>query len=85
MEPKDPTLAAIEAGQVEIRDHLEFFVKKLSAVSRPCSIPRIDFKEFQALYQRNQHGIGRHFVIHQHDHPISGIDQEPCSQQRATG
>ncbi|KAF2170161.1 hypothetical protein M409DRAFT_19767 [Zasmidium cellare ATCC 36951] len=72
-EPRDPTLAAIEAGQVEIRDHLDYFVQKLSAVSRSCSTPRMNFESFQDLYKRNQHSKGRHFVIHQHDHPISGV------------
>lgn len=69
-----PSLAAIEAGEAQIRDHLAYFVRHLSSVSRPTppSIPRLPIDRFQALYKRNRHPHGRHFVIHQHDHPISG-------------
>ena len=28
---------------------------------------------FKDLYERNQHKNGRHFVIHQHDHPVAGV------------
>ena len=67
------SLAAIEAGEAQIRDHLEYFAKNLKEVSRPTSQPRISIEDFKNLYQRNEHKHGRHFVIHQHDHPISGI------------
>lgn len=69
---EDAGLAAVEAGQVEIRDHLTYFVKHLSACSRPTTGPRISFPAFEDLYTRNQHKHGRHFIVHQHDHPISG-------------
>lgn len=69
-----PTLAAIEAGEAQIRDHLAFFSEHLGAASRHTapSVPRLGIEDFQALYRRNQHARGRHFVVHQHDHPISG-------------
>lgn len=69
----DPTLAAIEAGEAQIRDHLEYFAKHLSQVSRPTANPLLSIQDFKSLYKRNQHKHGRHFVIHQHDHPVSGI------------
>lgn len=68
----EPTLAAIEAGQAQIRDHLEYFAKHLGSVIRPSAGPRLSIDNFQALYERNQHPSGHHFVVHQHDHPISG-------------
>ncbi|KAK4543889.1 hypothetical protein LTR36_004663 [Oleoguttula mirabilis] len=69
----EPTLAAVEAGQARIRDHLEYFVKLLSSVTRPCPGPTLTISDFSKLYKRNQHAHGRHFVVHQHDHPISGV------------
>ena len=74
-----PSSAAIEAGETEIRDHLEYFSKHLQEVSKhtPPSILRITIDGFQDLYKRNQHSRGRHFVIHQHDHPISGSFDRP--------
>lgn len=70
-----PTLAAIEAGEVAIRYHLEYFSKHLSSVARSSISrqPRMSMEDFQQLYRRNQHANGRHFVVHQHDHPVSGI------------
>ncbi|KAK1055904.1 hypothetical protein LTR74_015337 [Friedmanniomyces endolithicus] len=67
-----PTLAAIEAGQAQIRDHLEYFAKHFETVLRPPRSPRLSIDDFRLLYMRNQHPHGRHFVVHQHDHPISG-------------
>ena len=74
-----PTLAAIEAGEAQIRDHLARFSHNLGAASRQTalSIPRLSIPHFQALYQRNRHAKGRHFVVHQHDHPISGSSDCP--------
>jgi hypothetical protein len=72
--PDGPSLAAIEAGEAQVRDHLAYFSQHFRLTSRktPASLPRITIDEFQDLYNRNQHPHGRHFVIHQHDHPISG-------------
>lgn len=70
-----PTLAAIEAGEAEIDNHLAYFTKHLSRVLRPPvpSVPRLPIAEFGALYERNSNAQGHHFVIHQHDHPIAGV------------
>jgi len=68
----NPMLAAIEAGQVQIRDHLEYFAKHFESVLRPPRSPRLSIDDFRLLYKRNQQPHGRHFVVHQHDHPISG-------------
>ncbi|PPJ54774.1 hypothetical protein CBER1_04044 [Cercospora berteroae] len=65
--------ARIEAHEVAIRDHLTYFVQHLSSALRPSSGPRITIEHFRNLYLRNQHAKGAHFVIHQHDHPISGV------------
>ncbi|KAJ5778170.1 hypothetical protein N7520_001416 [Penicillium odoratum] len=70
------SLAAIEAGEVKVTDHLEIFSTKLRQHTRPVSvsrsIPRLPIKKWVDLYQRNDHPEGRHFVIHQHDHPVAG-------------
>ena len=68
-----PSLAAIEAGKAEIRNHLEHFSKKLASVYRLTKSPRLEIEAYKALYSRNQQKHGRHFVVHQHDHPISGV------------
>lgn len=69
-----PSLAAIEAGEVCIRDHLSYFASRLQQAIRPpiSDTPRLSISEFESLYQRNESPLGRHFVVHQHDHPISG-------------
>lgn len=73
----DPTLAAIEAGHAQIRNHLEFFAKDFRETLRPDTSPRLTIHNFEILCKRNQHSHGRHFVVHQHDHPISGISSHP--------
>lgn len=72
-----PTLAAIEAGEAQIGDHLDHFSKHLGSLQRPSSNPRLPIRDFEMLYKRNLHQLGRHFVVHQHDHPISGITGHP--------
>lgn len=69
-----PSLAAIEAGEAQVRDHLAYFSHHLRLTSRttPLALPRITIDDFQDLYRRNSHPYGCHFVIHQHDHPVSG-------------
>jgi len=71
-----PSLAAIEAGEAQIRDHLAYFSQHLGAASGQTapSVPRLSIDDFQTLYRRNQHAQGRHFVVQQHDHPISGTE-----------
>jgi hypothetical protein len=67
------TPAAIEAHSVTIVDHLSYFVRHLSAVSRPVATPRITIQDYENLYQRNRHAHGARFVVHQHDHPVAGV------------
>ena len=64
-------LAAIEAGEVQIGNHLEYFSHHLSHYAKPTSPLLIP--SFVDLYKRNQHPHGRHWVIHQHDHPVAGV------------
>lgn len=70
----DQSLAAIEAGQVEITDHLETISANLKRCVRSTaeSTPRLPMSDFMDLYRRNDHDEGCHFVIHQHDHPLAG-------------
>jgi hypothetical protein len=70
-------LASIEAGEVDVTNHLEIFSSKLSQHTRPVNhisqpTPRLMIDEYVDLYRRNSHPTGRHFVIHQHDHPVAG-------------
>ncbi|KAL1961054.1 hypothetical protein VTO42DRAFT_4942 [Malbranchea cinnamomea] len=67
-------LAAIEAGEVEIEHHLDVISAALKEVTRPPmpGVPRLAHDRWVDLYKRNQHPQGRHFVIHQHDHPVAG-------------
>ena len=71
-----PNLAAIEAGETAIDDHLAVISEQLSRHIRPMNIgPRdvLRIDEFRGLYARNQRRDGRHFVVHQHDHPVAGM------------
>ncbi|KAJ6084189.1 hypothetical protein N7486_010989 [Penicillium sp. IBT 16267x] len=69
-------LAAIEAGEIKVEDHLGIFSTKLHQFIRPAltsqPMPRLPIPQWVDLYQRNDHPHGRHFVIHQHDHPVAG-------------
>ena len=66
--------AAVEADRVKIRDHLAYFSQRLKSYELPLSSsnPRLSLSTFQHLFRRSQHPNGRHFVIHQHDHPVAG-------------
>ncbi|GIK03540.1 hypothetical protein Aspvir_007612 [Aspergillus viridinutans] len=70
----EPSLAAIEAGAIEVTDHLKIFSSRLARCARPVSpqVPRLPIRDWVDLYERNLYPNGRHFVIHQHDHPIAG-------------
>ncbi|KAL2038336.1 hypothetical protein N7G274_008985 [Stereocaulon virgatum] len=74
-----PNLAAIEAGELRIDDHISHFSTHLARFVRPPpstsskSYPLLPITEWQALYRRNQHAHGHHFVVHQHDHPVAGV------------
>lgn len=72
--PVSPSLAEIEAGRAQVDDHIKVFSSRLLAATRPPlpSVPRISHTNWINLYLRNQHPHGRHFVIHQHDHPVAG-------------
>ena len=41
--------------------------------SSPGRFAPLSVGAFENLYERNQHVHGRHFVIHQHDHPVAGV------------
>jgi len=72
---KISALAAIEAGKAKVDDHLAYFSHHLAQVVRPQIAkdqPRLSISDYIDLYQRNSHGQGHHFVIHQHNHPIAG-------------
>lgn len=66
--------AAVEAGDIEIDDHVSFFSTKLLAAQLPVLVnqPRLAHQAWLDLYRRNIHDRGHHFVVHQHDHPIAG-------------
>ncbi|KIW98710.1 uncharacterized protein Z519_00372 [Cladophialophora bantiana CBS 173.52] len=68
------TTAAVEAGELQIRDHVSFFSSKLLTSTRPPveGQPRLSHSDWLALYNRNLNDRGHHFVVHQHDHPIAG-------------
>lgn len=88
-EPAPPT-AAIEAGEVQIPDHLKYFTRTLSPHVRSPSQnpnqrePRLSIPAFADLYTHNQSNAGCHFVIHQHDHPIAGVHYDLRLQFSAT-
>jgi hypothetical protein len=69
------TPAAIEAGKAVIRNHLDHFCFYLEAVIRPLHLPEqtLSIAGFAALYRRNEHAGGHHFVVHQHNHPVAGV------------
>ncbi|PON20545.1 hypothetical protein TGAM01_v210580 [Trichoderma gamsii] len=73
--PTAGTTAEIEAGAVQISDHLAQFTSTLSSRLRPTSalVPRLSISGYSSLYQRCAGSpSGAHFVIHQHDHPVAG-------------
>ncbi|KAH8179296.1 DNA polymerase ligase (LigD) domain-containing protein [Sarocladium implicatum] len=79
-EANGPPTADIEAGKVQITDHLGHFTSLLSshALRNPVSsssdqIPLLSVDDYASLYESNSDSRhGAHFVIHQHDHPIAG-------------
>jgi hypothetical protein len=94
-----PSLAAIEAGQQTIHNHLLHFTTHLSKCIRtppatlspfltthPPASPhsQLPISSFAALYMRSQCSHGHHFVIHQHDHPIAGTHYDLRLQFSAT-
>jgi hypothetical protein len=70
-----PSLAAVEAGRARVENHLEYFVEHLSESSKDMNedVPRIDINKWADMYAQNDHEHGHHFVVHQHNHPVSGV------------
>lgn len=68
-----PRLASIETGEIPISDHLTVLSEQLKRVKKTLPGTFLSIEGFVDLYKRNQHRYGRHFVIHQHDHPIAGV------------
>ncbi|PTB68833.1 hypothetical protein BBK36DRAFT_154634 [Trichoderma citrinoviride] len=69
------TTAQIEAGAVQISDHLARFSSSLSSHLRPTSagVPRLSVARYARLYESCAGSPGgAHFVVHQHDHPVAG-------------
>ncbi|KAI1621658.1 DNA polymerase ligase-domain-containing protein [Exophiala viscosa] len=84
--PTKSDTAAVEAGEIEIDDHVSFFSSKLLAATRASvqGQPRLSHDEWLNLYQRNLHDRGHHFVVHQHDHPVAGTHYDLRLQCNAT-
>ncbi|KAF1958537.1 hypothetical protein CC80DRAFT_524077 [Byssothecium circinans] len=84
--PAEPTLAAVEAGRAKLEDHLTYFRKHLATAWRetPEDQPRISLDDWAKLYVENQHEHGNHFVVHQHNHPVSGVHYDLRLQFSAT-
>lgn len=84
--PIKSEIAAVEAGEVQIADHVSFFSTKLLAASLPALVnqPRLAHQAWLELYRRNLNERGRHFVVHQHDHPIAGTHYDLRLQCNAT-
>ena len=82
----EPDLAAIEAGEAYIEDHLRYFSHHLERALRPvfAGDSSLSIADFMSLYARNQHAHGKHFVIHQHNHPIAGVHYDLRLQFSAT-
>lgn len=61
--------AAVEAGEVNVEDHVAFFSQKLSAARLPevHGRPQLAHADWLALYQANLCDRGHSFVVHQHD------------------
>jgi hypothetical protein len=81
-----PTTAAVESGDVGLEDPVSFFSTKLLEAARPelPDVPRLSHGRWLDIYHRNQHPHGRHFVIHQHDHPVAGTHYDLRLQCNAT-
>ncbi len=70
------SLAAVEAGDANITDHLTYFSTHLARAIRFQSSPseaRLSVPDLVALYKRHEQPNGHHFVVHQHDHPVAGL------------
>lgn len=79
-----PRLAAIEAGEILITDHLTTLSVQLKRVKKTVPGNFLSIEGLVDLYRRNQHKHGRHFVVHQHDHPVAGVHYDLRLQISAT-
>lgn len=73
-----PGIAVVEAGRDQITNHLDHFSYHLLPLVRPVpnswpQLPGVSMRDWKELYIRNQYAHGRHWVVHQHDHPIAGV------------
>ncbi|KAF2691546.1 hypothetical protein K458DRAFT_285523 [Lentithecium fluviatile CBS 122367] len=70
-----PTISAVEAGRAKVENHLAYFKEHLSksCIETKDDEPIIDVGEWTKLYESCEHEHGNHFVVHQHNHPISGV------------
>lgn len=83
--PAQPTTAEVEAGVLDVDDHIEFFSSKLASYTRTPSVaPRLTHPSWLDLYHRNEASDGHHFVVHQHDHPVAGTHYDLRLQINAT-
>ncbi|PNS21846.1 hypothetical protein CAC42_444 [Sphaceloma murrayae] len=82
----DPSPAAVEAGRADVRDHLQYWTEELARVRRNdhTKANALAIEAFRDLYARNSNDEGHHFVIHQHDHPVSGVHYDLRLQFSAT-
>ncbi|KAG8625441.1 hypothetical protein KVT40_007192 [Elsinoe batatas] len=71
----EPTPADVEAGQADVIDHVQYWHDELSSRKRKFQggTPCLPLQTYRELYVRNQTDRGCHFVIQQHDHPVSGV------------
>jgi hypothetical protein len=82
-EGQQPSLAAVEAGTIQITDHRALFTSRFSEALEKCQQTHhandinqtqlLPILQWASLYIQNLHPNGHHFVIHQHDHPIAGV------------
>lgn len=76
--PASGSLAALEAGKESVKDPLQTVSAHLRKFTRnttlgdTSSLGLLQIDDWKSLYTRNSHHSGRHFVIHQHDHPVAG-------------
>lgn len=68
--------SAVEAGKVQINDHVGYFsdrLRKAALAPFPSGMPHMLIENYRRLYESNAGSLeGSHFIIHQHDHPIAG-------------
>ena len=67
-----PASSLVEAGNVRINDHLTYWTNHLS--SGLIGNPPLPLDAFKDLYTESAgKETGKHFVVHQHDHPVAGL------------